>query len=70
MLRGSTQSYAQWHAKCKRQGGSLASINNALEQAAAAVVIKAGRRTVLTGMKRIKPHKHFINGAGIKLPYR
>ena len=70
MLRGSTLSSAQWQAKCAAKGGRLASINNAQEQAAAAVVIRAGGRTALTGMKRIRPGKHFINGAGIKLPYR
>ena len=70
VLPGPTQSFDYWQEKCRLRGGKLASINNALEQAAAQMVIKASGRTVLIGIKRIAPHKHFINGAGRKLPYR
>ena len=66
----STRSLAQWQEVCQSRGGRLASINSAEEQQLAADAVKMSKkRAVLTGMKRISPHKYFINGDGEKLPY-
>ena len=64
------QSMALWQAVCQKHGGRLASINSAAEQKLAVAALKSTRkRAILTGMKRIMPHKYFINTDGMRLKY-
>lgn len=71
VLRHSSDlSDAQWQEKCREKGGRLASINNRLEQMDAQDVVSKKRVDALTGMKRIAPHKYFVNGDGKQLTYR
>ena len=66
VVKGSHNTDTYWQSKCKSKGGRLASINNAVEQAAAQTALN-GAGHVPPGMKRAAPHKHFINGDDDKL---